>query len=58
MVKIESTIEKTFEDVCRKKKVSVEDLQGWLLGEIDTRVIGKIKESENRGEERWKMLGR
>lgn len=32
LLKIESTIEKTFEDVCKKKKVTIEDLQGWLVG--------------------------
>ncbi len=54
---MEATIERTFDDVCRKKKVSIEELQSWLLGEIDTRVQKQVSDAEQRGEERWKVFG-
>ena len=55
MGKLEGMVLPAFENVSQRRKIDYEDLKGWLLTSIDTRIEKGVAEMKDAAEERFKI---
>ena len=53
--KLEGMVLPAFENVSQRRKIDYEDLKGWLLTSIDTRIEKGVAEMKDAAEERFKI---